>query len=541
MAEKYKVYQGYHHEELYELLKKYWAEGTPLIIQPPHLKNIQLLENVELPPSTAVGIYTSGTLTGQPRLVLYSKKNIETSLAAIRGLFNLKKIDQIFCYPQPTHTFGLTLGYLQSILFNLPIRFHPGPYSTKAHEMWYEQLTPGTLTLGTPTHFIDLIHFVKKNSLNMKKSYSAIIGGAPVTQRLWHELQSKLGIAAPSIGYGSTEASPGLTHLAPGVVPQCDSDIGEILANVKIFDKNEDGFYFSGPNLCLAIVDERGLVVPEKVQIKDNLILCAQGHFVFNGRSDLTINRGGLKLSPEMIESRLQSELDLKVVCVAFYNERLGEDIGLVAEPRADQSAIQNLLKNEFSIQLPPENILLRSIPYNANLKIDRIECIKYFLHEKKMACPFSVEYLKPFLPHRSSAIWIHRLISFDAKKGRAEVDLKLNSMIFSDGKLRESACIELIGQTYGYAKAAYEISILDVNQPAVKANKTLIAEIRNADFQFNLSVDEIIFAAKAEGVPLVIEAECTHEFGPIKVIRGVVQVKNKVIAELSMKAFVSP
>ncbi len=549
MAPEYKIYQGFHSQELYTLLQKAWHNETPLIIAPPHLKNLNLDDGIKLPSETILGLYTSGTLTGKPRLILYSKKNIESSLKAIRSLYAVEKIDQIFCYPQPTHTFGLTLGYLHSILHDIPLQFLTGPYSTKSHELWLENLTPGQLTLGTPTHFIDLIQFVKKNALEVKESYSAIIGGAPVTQKLWHDLRNDLKIAAPSIGYGATEASPGIMHLAPGVEPIGDGDIGAVLPNVKISKLDENGFYFSGENLCLGAVDQLGLHLMNEVQIRDYLTERKTGRFIFNGRSDLIVNRGGLKLSPEMIEGRLSSELNLTAVCLSIYSERLGEDIALVIQPNeSDQktlaevtSQVNDLLKREFSVVVSPENILRQTIPLNANLKFDRIECAKMILNKNKMQCPLSVEHLKPFLPHRSSAIWIQRLTQFAYRKGKAEVDLDLQSSLFSNAQLRESTCIELVAQTYGYAKAAYEISILDVNNPTEKANKTLIAEIRNADFYFNRENDQLIANARSEGIPLLIEAQCTHEFGPIKVVRGTVQLKDTVLAELSLKAFVSP
>ncbi len=546
MVQKIKVYHGYHSAELYELLKVSWQNETPVIICPPHLKtpDVSLLK---IPENTILGLYTSGTLSGKPRLIFYSKKNIESSLSSIRSLYQTKKIDKIFCYPQPTHTFGLTLGYLHSIIYNIPIVFHEGVYSSASHQKWFCEVTEGLLTLGTPTHFIDLMNYLEKNSLTPANSYTAIVGGAPVSKKLWHQIQNQLRIAEPSIGYGATEASPGLLHLGPGIEPSVDGDIGAELPGVKLREVSESGFYFSGDNLCIGSIENGSIKAEQEIYIKDHLLKTRSGHFIFNGRSDLLINRGGLKLSPEMIEGALFSEFSCRAVCVSIYSERLTEDVGLVVEAMENEGSkikaqITGYFKTKIGISIADENIVLAKIPLNANAKYDRIECIKLVLNQKKIPLPVTVEYFKPFLPHRSSAIWIHRIIQYDHKKATAEVDLDLSSHIFTKGKFRASACIELVAQTYAYGKTGFEISVMhELTSGNVKVTKTLIAEVRHADFSIDDKADERVTAAIEQKMPLTVEAICTHEFGLIKVIKGSVKLNDETLATLSLKAFVSP
>ena len=270
------LYRGCHSQELFEILKSSWQLNDFVLLVPLQIKDfsfLQILQAIgkeinyvgqwpeELKASAesilsieqsvrtqddavlaqaVVGVFTSGTTSGRPRLVFYSKENILSSLRSIRELFAVDRIKNIFVYPQPTHCFGLILGYFQSIIYNHKLNFSEGVYSKKAHVEWLEKVDQNTLTLGAPVHFSDLIKFCQECLERIKPSYSAIVGGAPVTQSLWLQMQNELKIEKPSIGYGGTEASPGLTHLPPGVVPQTDGDIGYRLTGVTLkFDEKQ--------------------------------------------------------------------------------------------------------------------------------------------------------------------------------------------------------------------------------------------------------------------------------------------------------------
>lgn len=548
----------FHCEELYKLIKKTWDEDELLILCPPHVKNTAFIQNLKIPKNIVLGVFTSGTLTGKPRLILYSKKNIASSLNNIKNLFDFSRITQIFCYPQPTHTFGLTLGYIFSILYSIPLIFHEGPYTKKSHEQWLEHINAGTLTLGTPTHFIDLMNWISENNKTVKTSYSAIIGGAPVSIKLWKQIQTLLKVEQPSIGYGATEASPGIMHLPPGVIPTCDSSIGYLLPGINLSQLSEQGFAFSGENVCEYIADENGLTPQTEILIKDRIQLThKEGQYQFNGRADLVINRGGIKLSPELIENYLLNELHLKCICVGYYSERLSEDIGILIHSPEEiltnnsnpdlsnqiKNQILEILKNKFYLNLNEDDLFMCEIPINSNGKWDRNESLKTVIRLKKINIPINISYLTSFLPHRSSAIWIHRIVDFGFRYGHAEVDLDLNSNLFTGSLLRETACIELVAQTYGYSVAAFNIFS---NTKDTSAEKTLIAEVRNSSFNFDTNNQTIIKSCLELSVPLTITATCTHDFGPIKVISGEVFViePNKtekiVLATVNLKAFVS-
>ncbi|MBK7962193.1 MAG: AMP-binding protein [Bdellovibrionales bacterium] len=570
------LWRGFHGLELVELLRKTWAKNELLIVVPPHLKDFGFLElfndrsSSELdfqgdwsgctlpnkPPQeglsarqkrdvahseiadAVLGVFTSGTQSGSPRLVFYSRKNVTSSLESIRELFDVSRITRIFVYPQPTHSFGLVLGYLQAILYDLKVDFLEGPYSRKAHHHWFETLDSGTLTLGTPTHFVDLIKVLKEQNKFPAQSYSAIVGGALVTRNLWQRLQKELNIEAPSIGYGATEASPGITHLPPGVLPMEDGDVGSALRGVLVdsqeglIEGDKEGLLFSSPNLCLAVYENGEINAFKEFLLRDHVsvkFVEGQRRFSFLGRSDLVINRGGVKYSLEMIETRLAARLETPCLAVALYDERLGEELGLLCEASVEPAKIKALVQEEFGLNVSSGNIVFGEIPVNPNKKFDRAVAGKSVLRHRSWEFPIRVEHLRGYLPHRGPAVWIDSIIESALRRGKGRVVVDLGKNYCSQGGLvRESACIEWVAQTYGFTVAVNDILGI---APVDQGTKVFLVEVKNSDFF-------VPMASLKQGDELDVEAICTHDFGPLKVIEGKIFHGDKLLARVGITLY---
>lgn len=565
------LYRGYHSQELFEILKSSWKHNDFVLLIPLQIKDFSFLqiiqaigteinfvgqwpadvkasaasilslEHHERPQDQAVleqavvGVFTSGTTSGRTRLVFYSKENILSSLQSIRELFAVDHIKNIFVYPQPTHCFGLILGYFQSIIYNHKLNFSEGAYSKKAHREWLEKVDQNTITLGAPVHFSDLLQFCQDHSEKIKPSYSAIVGGAPVTQSLWLQMQNGLKIEKPSVGYGGTEASPGLTHLPPGMVPQTDGDIGYRLKGVSL-KLNEKQIMFSGPNACLAIYDnflvktEFDLVLPDVLQ--ESIEADGKQRLHFIGRSDLLVNRGGQKISLEKIENRIASYFECRCVAISFYDARLDQDIAVLveAEHSPNTEAIQSFLESECALKIPSTHIVFTKIPLNANNKYDRKECLKILLKRRTWSFPIAVDYVKKFLPHDGSAIWVDRILRTEKNSGVTETTLKATGKYFVNGRLSESSLIEFMAQSYGYTLALNDI--LNI-QNMKTVTTTLIAEVKNSQFNF-----ENFEKLPQPGDTIQIETVQTHDFGALKVVEGKVLYNNKNLATLNMKLY---
>ena len=359
-----------HSRALHEAVRETWSnEDRLLVITAPNsnlLTNsyVSLLEGAAWPEKPLFGVFTSGTVSGRPRLVIYSRRNIESALEAVVGVFDRKRITSIFGYPQPFHTFGLTLGYLLAESLKVPLHFHEGKYSQESHATRARITDPGLLTLGTPAHFYDLI----RSGVKLAPSYSAIIGGASVDPQLWKDVRDRALIEAPSIGYGCTEASPAITHLAPGVEPRVAGEIGFPLKNLHSHSLTGKGVEISGDSLCLAIIDQDKITFPKSLTIADDIHIRSDASWIFKGRLDLIINRGGVKIALEDVERVVKENLGITSIAFPIPSERLGQELGLAVLSHVEEA--QELVRKLFNTK--PSVIHIQDFPLSPSGKIDR-------------------------------------------------------------------------------------------------------------------------------------------------------------------------
>ncbi len=393
---KVHLWKGYHGVKIRDLIARVWSRDDELLILcPPQIDPTPFLHflppterlwhgelqpglvseplaPVVYPSVPVLGLFTSGTTSGKPELVLYSKANIRSSLAAILKILNVQGIDSVFCYPQPFHTFGLLLGYILALEEGWPLLTGEGRYSGAHHEQRRRATQPGLMTLGTPTHFEDLKCYVQMNGEELAPSLTCIVGGAKVTVSLWERLREQLKIALPSIGYGATQASPGVAHLPAGHAPVEDGEIGFPLPGLVINLIPGRGYELRGPSVCLAVITASGIEFPQKILISDELSRRADGVLIFNGRSDFVLNRGGEKFSLEAIEAVL---LQHGIVALAFSlsDPRLGQDLALLVEEGPSPETILQVLQQKFLTRFSSSLIRFNPrLPVNSNCKLDR-------------------------------------------------------------------------------------------------------------------------------------------------------------------------
>ena len=558
-----RICKSYHSEALLSLVRKSWEVEDLLIICPPHLENfdwvlylpegeiewIGLVAPEQIGPRLSsglfnekpvLGVFTSGTVSGRPRLVLYTKKNIESSLTAIISLFDKSRIKTIFSYAQPFHTFGLLLGYVLSLKLECQLITPEGKYSSRSHDRRLELNDENILTLGTPTHFHDLIEVSRARGIQMAKSYSCIIGGASVSVGLWKNTRDLLHIEKPSIGYGCTEASPGITHLPPGQEPVEDGEIGFPLSNLRSELHSAD-VEIQGPSLCLCVIDEKGIDFAKSRSIRDQIRRRTDGVWVYLGRTDFMLNRGGEKFSLERIENSIFSEFGWAALAVARPDSRLGEELGLfirlVKMTPEEFKSLQDFLLKSQGLKLEPSHCrLIDEFPMNENSKSDRMRATRLFRFPCLRA-PIATTELATWLPHRVPMMWIDEVSSFDEKGGEARVLLKQNGYYMDSRGLRPSSVIELIAQTFGFVSVcqglAAQAKVSEAVPPALK--KAFLAAVRDVD----LRALEAGPAVEA-GTRLVIRVGNIKQFGPIHSFDGWVSSESpsRELARANLKVF---
>ncbi len=401
------LWRGYHSLEVQDLVARAWSrEDTLLILCPPTLSRFEMAaflphgsvqysgawdETPELvaggqtfPDRPVLGLMTSGTTAGESKLVFYSKRNIRASLSGVLQFYDERRLDGIFCYPQPFHTFGLLLGYVLGLEKGLPLHRGEGRYSLDHHRRWLDFQSPGLMTLGTPTHFQDLLSYVEAANISVSPTYTCVVGGASVSMDLWQRLQNRLRIEAPSIGYGATEASPGVMHQFAGVPPKEDGEIGLPLPGVQV-SVQSDGYNMKGPSVCMAMAFQDRIEFPKEVFIKDQIEQRPDGVFLFRGRSEALLNRGGEKFSFDTIERILKDRLGLEVLAFAVPDPRLSWELGLLIQSSdrqeglvaTAQACLQEVMKANFSSSYFRT---VTSFPYNQNQKPDRKQALAEIL-----------------------------------------------------------------------------------------------------------------------------------------------------------------
>lgn len=486
-------------------------------------KELKAPRQNSFPETPVLGVFTSGTTSGYSRLILYSKENLVSSLESIRSLFDCKRITNIFCFPQPTHIFGLALGYVQAILYDLKLTIGEGKYSRETQKLWFENVNEGTLTLGAPAHFSDLIASAAGGVRSVNPSYSSICGGASVSRKLWLDQRDILRIHRPSIGYGASEASPGVTHLAPGIEPLVDGEIGSPLPGVEVQIIPEHGFEFSGPNMCLAYVENKKLNFPKTILLAD-WVEKTQNGFAFRGRYSAILNRGGQKFSLERIEVFLKAKLSLDCIAVGVPEGRLGEELGVLVRGRKfNADLVKGEIENEFGFSA--DHILINSIPdlpLNQNFKPDRHRA-KVLLFRPELPSP--VAEFSRWLPHRDEAIWVDSVLEADSNSGSCEVNLHENKNYFSEGGLRSSSYIEWMAQSYGFVKAYQELSKSKSSDQPKRV--------------FLVAVKDFELMEKSDSKKFVVSVRQTHQLGPMALVSAqVTDGDGKVVAKGELKLF---
>lgn len=539
------LWKGHHGEGTLDLIRRCWEKEELLILCPPPLSDFRFVSDlgageVELrgswttppelpsrqkartaprfPDAPALGLFTTGTTRETPKLVFYSKKNVESCLDGILSFFDAGRIRSVFCYPQPSHTFGLCLGYMLCILRGYRLITGTGKYSRSFHELRASVEDESLLTLGTPTHFQDLLAYTHEEKRTLAPSYSAIIGGAAVKASLWRDVREKLNIEAPSIGYGATEACPGVTHLPPGLQPREDGEIGFPLPHLQVRLLPE-GLEFTGASVCVATLCEGEFQFPEKLKLADRVRRREDGVLVFEGRNELRLNRGGEKFSLEQMESFLKERLGLEAICVPLPDARLGEELGIILvamDSPPSASGIIDALHTAFGRRFSPGNILLTSrLPRNESAKPDRARCRELLVeHQLSMShYPVAVEKLSDRVPHRPPMVWVNEVLWASDEEGECRVRLESDAHYFSETGLRASALVEWVAQAYGYVQASRALAGGDSRRPS----KAYLVGMRDI---------EIAPAARhvKPGEEISVIVRRVRELGPVSLIDGEVR-----------------
>lgn len=211
---------------------------------------------------------------------------------------------------------------------------------------------------------IQLQNSLKKLDLVKK----VIVGGAKVPNNLLEKLKGlKTEVFAT---YGMTET---ITHIAVkklNHINQSELDSMshyELLSNIKIAKDDRGCLVIDAPNIS-----------DHQIITNDLVTLISESEFKWLGRYDNIINSGGIKLSPELIEDKLENLLKQRFFVAGVLDVVLGEKLIILIEGKEDSSIYNKLrdsdLLNKFEI--PKSIYFLNNFIETSTKKIQRIETL---------------------------------------------------------------------------------------------------------------------------------------------------------------------
>lgn len=250
---------------------------------------------------TFISVTTSGS-TGTPKTIQHEKELMRAS-AQMTGEY-----------------FAFTSG--QKVLLCLPVNFIAGKMMLVRALFWdlhIDYIEPKlSLNISKEKYYFAAMTPAQvdasiKGINNIEK---LLLGGAPLSITLEKKLQNNATHCF--ISYGMTET---VSHIA---IRDLKSDSSEI--------------YTGLPQVTFSIYQNNQLVIhapsllTQPIQTNDCVQLLNSKEFIWEGRSDFVINSGGLKISPEKIESQISHLLQIPFFIHGKTDEKWGQVPVLIIE-----------------------------------------------------------------------------------------------------------------------------------------------------------------------------------------------------------------
>lgn len=286
---------------------------------------------------------TSGS-TGAPKRIEILRAQMIASAKSTQDFFKTNEFTKLLCCLDPGYIAGKMM-LVRAMVWDCPIEL-------------IEAKSNPLLEIEDIPDFVAMVPLQVEACIQDKASIEKlrgikhlIIGGAPLSSGLKNELIEN-GIQAYQT-YGMTET---VSHIALAKI-EPDELIYAILPGVEfgLDSRNELWVKSAASN-------------NERVQTNDLVELIDQESFRWLGRADFVINSGGVKLHPELLETKAENIINSFYPNSAFFffgkkDEKLGEKLCLVIESKdtdpENSSKLLEILKTTLNRFEVPKNIYL--------------------------------------------------------------------------------------------------------------------------------------------------------------------------------------
>lgn len=289
---------------------------------------------------------TSGS-TGKPKPIKILKKHMIASAQTTNTFFNLTKDSRYFLCISPAYIGGKMM--IVRALIN-DAHLWVGPINSKA--------------LASLAQAVDLAAMVplqveaslKESTLELMKNL--IIGGAPVNDNLAKALLGSKTKAYSTFGMTETVSHIALKYLGE------EHQFFKVLPPSEITVNENHQLIINAPHLGV-----------ENMLTNDIVTFHDPHTFEWIGRADFTINSGGIKLQPEIIEKKLVTFLPKHpfIICGTKHS-KLGEAVSLCIEGKLDDIEQLKIAMHSSleKYEVPKYIYSLPELSRTANGKINR-------------------------------------------------------------------------------------------------------------------------------------------------------------------------
>jgi O-succinylbenzoic acid--CoA ligase len=302
-------------------------------------------------PSPTITLKTSGS-TGKQKYVTVEKSKMIISAKNTLTHFEISKNSKVLLCLSPD-TIGGKMMIIRSIVGELELfigKLNSNPLADIDQKFDFVAMVP-----------MQIINTLNKEPKKLKKIKTIIIGGA----QLPATIEQHLAHINPNIfhTFGMTET---LSHFALRNIGVDQPNIYNALEGVRFSSKENQ-----------LIVDYPG-ILETPLETKEQVRIMSNTKFEWMGRTDFVINSGGIKILPEILESKIYNIISTPFFISSLPDNYLGQKVILVIE----EQRVITLTKEAFSAilnpyEIPKEFFILPKFIRTTSGKINRLETIK--------------------------------------------------------------------------------------------------------------------------------------------------------------------